>query len=98
MVTDAGTFRTRDSIRNKTRLTKMDVQPNIYMPAKVPVKCPGKPTAQFKPITSNSSSNLNSVYPSTPLGSNVQLRDYNLYVASCIAPKYWDLPHSVRAV
>ena len=34
---------------------RMDVQPYIYIcPVKVPAKCPGKPTDQFKPITSNS--------------------------------------------
>ena len=90
VVTDAGTFRTRDSNRKSNKITRMDVQPNIYMPAKVPAKCPGKPTAQFKPITSDSK--IKSVYPSTPLGCNVQLSGCSPYATSCIAPKYWDLP------
>ena len=63
------------------------------MPAKVPAKCPSKLTAQFKPITSNSSSKIKSVYPNTPLGCNVQLSGYSPYAESCIAPNYWDLPH-----
>ena len=78
---------------NQTRLTRMDVQPNIYMLAKVPAKCPGKPTTQFKPITSNSSSKITTVYPSAPLGCNIQLSGCSPYATSCIAPKYWDLPH-----
>ena len=58
-MTDAGVCEQRTPNIKPERPTRMDVQPNIYMPAKVPTKCPGKPTAQFKPITSNSSSKIN---------------------------------------
>ena len=37
---------------------RMDVQPYICL-VKIPAKCPGKPTDQFKPITSNSNINSN---------------------------------------
>ena len=92
VVTDAGTFRTRDSNRKSNKITRMDVQPNIYMLAKVLTKRPGKPTAQFKPITSNSSSKSKPVYPGTSVGCNVQLSGYNPYAALCPVPKYYDLP------
>ena len=80
--TNAGACEQRTPNRKPEISTRMGVQPNIYMPAKVPAKYPGKPRTQFKPITSNSSPKIKPMYPSTPLGCNVRL----------ITPKYWDLP------
>ena len=93
VVADAGTFRTRDSNKKSNKITRMDVQPNIYMPAKVPAKCPGKPTAQFKPITSNSSSKINQCIPVCYLIVMYNAVHCSEYAALCPVPKYWDLPH-----
>ena len=54
--TDAGACEHGFKTGKPERLTRMTVH-NIYkVPAIVPAKSPGKPTAQFKPMTLNSSS------------------------------------------